>query len=152
MVTDLYIAIVIGTILSLLFVEITGITPAGLIVPGYMALVLDQPIFVLVVFAISVLTYIFVKKVLSKHIILYGRRKFTAMLITAILLKIGFDLLYPYIPLAPFQAAELRGIGIVVPGLIANTIDRQGMILTLGSSLLLSGITFVAMMAYYVIL
>lgn len=51
----------------------------------------------------------------------------------------------------PFEIAEFRGIGIIVPGLIANTIQRQGLTITLGSTLLLSGATFVIMYAYYLI-
>ncbi|WP_195258188.1 poly-gamma-glutamate biosynthesis protein PgsC/CapC [Bacillus paralicheniformis] len=114
--SDLYIALILGVLLSLIFAEKTGIVPAGL--------------------------------VLSKIMILYGRRKFAAMLITGILLKIGFDFIYPVMP---FEIAEFRGIGIIVPGLIANTIQRQGLTITLGSTLLLSGATFVIMYAYYLI-
>ncbi|ATH93488.1 capsular biosynthesis protein [Bacillus glycinifermentans] len=146
--SDLYIALILGVLLSLIFAEKTGIVPAGLVVPGYLGLVFNQPIFMLLVLFVSLLTYVIVKFGLSKIMILYGRRKFAAMLITGILLKIGFDFIYPAMP---FEIAEFRGIGIIVPGLIANTIQRQGLTITLGSTLLLSGATFVIMYAYYLI-
>ncbi|ASB87115.1 poly-gamma-glutamate biosynthesis protein PgsC [Bacillus sonorensis] len=146
--SDLYIALILGVLLSLIFAEKTGIVPAGLVVPGYLGLVFNQPIFMLLVLFVSLLTYVIVKYGLSKIMILYGRRKFAAMLITGILLKIGFDFIYPVMP---FEIAEFRGIGIIVPGLIANTIQRQGLTITLGSTLLLSGATFVIMYAYYLI-
>ncbi|MGE1166008.1 poly-gamma-glutamate biosynthesis protein PgsC [Peribacillus simplex] len=144
--SDLYVALVLGVTLSLIFSEKTGVVPAGLIVPGYLALVFDQWEIMLVILVISVVTYLIVTHGLSKWVILYGRRKFAAMMVTGICLKLLLDLVYPVMP---FEIFEFRGIGIIVPGLIANTIQRQGMPLTLGSTLLLSGLTFGLMNVYY---
>ena len=143
---DLYVALVLGVALSLIFTEKTGVLPAGLVVPGYLALVFNQPVFMIVVFLISILTYLIVTHGVSRWVILYGRRKFAAMLITGICIKLIFDYFYPVVP---FEAFEFRGVGIIVPGLIANTIQKQGMPLTLGSTILLSGITFGIMNVYY---
>lgn len=68
------------------------------------------------------------------------------MLITGICLKLIFDYLYPVMP---FEVYEFRGIGVIVPGLIANTIQKQGLPLTIGSTLLLSGLTFGILNVYY---
>ncbi|MFZ0370132.1 MAG: poly-gamma-glutamate biosynthesis protein PgsC [Halobacillus sp.] len=146
--SDLYISLVLGVILSLIFAEKTGVMPAGLVVPGYLALVFDQPIFIAVVLFISFLTYLIVTYGVSKFMILYGRRKFAAMLSTGIVLKLLFDYFYP---MAPFEILEFRGIGVIVPGLIANTMQKQGLIITTGSTLLLSGLTFLIMTVYYLI-
>ncbi|AOH56227.1 poly-gamma-glutamate biosynthesis protein PgsC [Peribacillus muralis] len=144
--SDLYVALVLGVTLSLIFSEKTGVVPAGLIVPGYLALVFDQWEIMLVIMIISVVTYLIVTHGLSRWVILYGRRKFAAMMVTGICLKLILDFVYPVMP---FEIFEFRGIGIIVPGLIANTIQRQGMPLTLGSTLLLSGLTFGLMNVYY---
>ncbi|MEK4537938.1 poly-gamma-glutamate biosynthesis protein PgsC [Peribacillus butanolivorans] len=144
--SDLYVALVLGVTLSLIFSEKTGVVPAGLIVPGYLALVFDQWQIMLVIVTISVVTYLIVTHGISRWVILYGRRKFAAMMITGICLKLLLDFVYPVMP---FEIFEFRGIGIIVPGLIANTIQRQGMPLTLGSTLLLSGLTFGLMNVYY---
>lgn len=144
--SDLYIALVLGVTLSLIFTERTGILPAGLVVPGYLALVFNQPVFMLVVLFISILTYVIVTYGVSRFMILYGRRKFAAMLITGICLKLLFDYCYPVMP---FEIFEFRGIGVIVPGLIANTIQRQGLPLTIGTTILLSGATFAIMNVYY---
>lgn len=146
--SDLYIALVLGIILSLIFAEKTGIMPAGLVVPGYMALIFDQPIFIAVVFLISLLTYVIVTFGISKFTLLYGRRKFAAMLATGIVLKLVLDFTYPVLP---FEILEFRGIGVIVPGLIANTIGKQGAVITIGSTLLLSGLTFIILSVYYFI-
>ena len=144
--SDLYVALVLGVTLSLIFSEKTGVVPAGLIVPGYLALVFDQWEIMLAILIISVVTYLIVTHGLSRWVILYGRRKFAAMMVTGICLKLLLDFVYPVMP---FEIFEFRGIGIIVPGLIANTIQRQGMPLTLGSTLLLSGLTFGLMNVYY---
>ncbi|KMJ56510.1 capsular biosynthesis protein [Bacillus sp. LL01] len=146
--TDLYVALVIGVVLSLVYAEKTGIMPAGLIVPGYLALVFDQPVFLLVIFSISFLTYLIVVYGISKITILYGRRKFAAMLTTGIVLKLVFDFFYPVMP---FEIHEFRGLGVIVPGLIANTIQKQGVTPTVLSTLLLSGITFVIISLFYLL-
>ena len=146
--SDLYVSLILGVLLSLLFAEKTGIVPAGLIVPGYLALVFDQFMFMSVVLVVSILTFVIVKFGLSKIMILYGRRKFAAMLTTGIMLKLLLDLAYPVIP---FEMLEFRGLGVIVPGLIANTIERQGVTLTLGSTLLLSGVTFAITSLYFLI-
>ena len=36
--------------------------------------------------------------------------------------KICFDLIYP---LTPFEVVEVSGIGVVIPGIIANTIQNK---------------------------
>ncbi|MBD1371760.1 poly-gamma-glutamate biosynthesis protein PgsC [Hazenella sp. IB182357] len=150
--SDLYVALIIGVVLSLLYAEKVGVVPAGLIVPGYLALVFDQPIFIGVVLLLSFFTYLIVTKGIARFVILYGRRKFAAMLTVGICLKLIFDMISPHVfPLIPFEMQEFRGIGVIVPGLIANTIQKQGFIPTVGSTLLLSGITFVIMFLYQLI-
>ena len=143
--TDLYVALTLGVILSLIFSEKTGIIPAGLVVPGYLGLIFDQPVFIMMVLLISLLTYLIVTYGISRFVILYGKRKFAAMLVVGISLKLIFDYFYP---LMPFEIYEFRGIGVIVPGLIANTIQKQGLVVTLGSTLLISGATFGLMFLY----
>ncbi len=103
---DLYISLILGVLLSLLFAEKFGIMPAGLVVPGYLALVFDQPVFIALVLLVSLLTYVIVKYGLSRIMILYGRRKFAAMLITGICLKLILDFSYPVLP---FEFMNLEG-------------------------------------------
>ncbi|GGF19342.1 MULTISPECIES: poly-gamma-glutamate biosynthesis protein PgsC [Halobacillus] len=146
--TDLYIAIVIGVLLSLLYAEKTGIMPAGLVVPGYLALIFDQVMYVLVVGLISLLTYLLVTQVLSRFTVLYGRRKFAAMLTVGVLMKMSMDYLYP---LTPFPVMELRGIGVIVPGLIANSIQKQGVIPTFSSTFVIAFFTFVFITVYHLL-
>lgn len=143
--SELYFSLFVGIVLSLIFAEKFGINPAGLVVPGYLALIFDQPIMLLSVLIISCLTYFIVAHGISKVALLYGRRKFSAMILTGMIIKFVFDLIYP---LTPFEVVQISGIGIVIPGIIANTIQKQGTITTLASCMLLTCITYVVLFAY----
>lgn len=146
--TDLYVALAVGMVIALLFAEKTGIVPAGLVVPGYLALVFDQWRFLLIIIFISVITYLIVQFGVTRFVILYGRRKFAAMLIVGMMVKLVFDYFYP---LFPFEVYEFRGIGIIVPGIIANTIQKQGVVVTLASTLIVSFLTFTMLFIYQII-
>ncbi|MBB6449950.1 poly-gamma-glutamate biosynthesis protein PgsC/CapC [Geomicrobium halophilum] len=144
--TEITIALVAGVTLSLFFAEKTGILPAGLVVPGYIALVIDTPLYAISILFVSFATYLVVMHIINHFTILYGRRKFTAMLLTGILLKLGFDTAYGFIPM---DVADLQAIGLIVPGLIANTIQRQGFIPTVSSTIALSFVTFGILSVYH---
>ncbi len=143
--TDLYIALVVGIVVSLIYNDITGISPSGLVVPGYLALIFDQPMFVAYVFIFALLTYLIVVHGIGRFTILYGKRKFAAMLTVGLLLKLVFDWLYPIVP---FQIFEFRGIGVIVPGLIANTIHKEGVVLTVTGTILMKAVTYFIILGY----
>lgn len=143
--SELYFSLFVGIVLSLIFAEKFGINPAGLVVPGYLVLIFDQPIMLLSVLVISCLTFFIVTYGISRWVILYGRRKFAAMILTGMVLKFLFDLIYP---LTPFEMVEVSGIGVVIPGIIANTIQKQGVVITLSSTMLLTCITYVILFLY----
>jgi len=125
----IYQAIGIGIVVSFAFYEIVGLSPGGIVVPGYIALFLDQPIRILVTLLAALLTSFIVRK-LSNYIILYGRRRFLAMILIGFLLK---WLIEEIIITIPISGIELRSIGYIIPGLIANEMRRQGIMPTIYS-------------------
>lgn len=137
--TDISIVIVLSVIFSLLFTEITGILPAGLVVPGYLTLLMKTPQAIFMTLIISILTYLIVFFGVSKVTILYGKRKFTAMIIVAILLQF---IIRTVAPIDYGYIAGLGAVGIVVPGLLANTVQRQGLAATFLSTGLLIAVTY----------
>lgn len=142
-VDNIYAAMIIGTLLSLIYVEFTNVLPAGIVIPGYLALSLDNPISILGTFVVSTLTYFIVVHGISKVTILYGKRKFATMIVVAILLKMATDFV---IGGTLFGPTELAALGVIVPGLIANTIQRQGVLVTLGSTTLMTLLTYSGVM------
>lgn len=143
--TDIYIALVIGLILSLIFVEKTGFTPAVLIVPGYLALIVEEPLFLLTVILISLLTYLVVTYGVAKITILDQKRKFVAMVTVGVAFMFILDYFYPVMP---FSIYELLAIGALVPGLIAFSVSKQGLVFSYTSILLLGGLTYLIMLGY----
>ena len=138
--TDLYVAIILGLTLSLLFQEKFGINPGGMVVPGYLALTMNNPKSLIVIFLLSILTYIIVEFGLNKFLILYGRRRFLAMLLVCMLLKIAIDTLNISMGMS---LGVLDGVVIVIPGLIANCFYKQGIKLTAVSTIGVSLVVFV---------
>lgn len=137
--TDINTVIILGVILSLLFTEITGVLPAGLVVPGYLALLIKLPQAIFLTFFIGTLTYLIVYFGVSKVTMLYGKRKFVAMVAIAIVLQF---IMYTILPFDYSNISGLAAVGIVVPGLLANTIQRQGLATTFLSTGLLSAMTY----------
>ncbi|MCJ7790280.1 MAG: poly-gamma-glutamate biosynthesis protein PgsC [Candidatus Atribacteria bacterium] len=130
----IYQAIGIGIMVSFAFYEIVGFSPGGIVVPGYVALFLDQPIRILVTLLVALLTY-FAVKILSNYIILYGRRRFLTMVLVSFLLK---WLIEEMVIKMPISGIELRSIGYIIPGLIANEMRRQGIFPTIYSLAIVS--------------
>ena len=93
--TNIAITMMISVLLSLLFTEITGVMPAGLVVPGYIALSSGNYVALLTLLFISLATYILVLFLIGKVTILYVKRKFTAMIAVGILLKMALMFLLP---------------------------------------------------------
>ncbi len=145
---ELLVALVVGITLSIIFADIFGIIPAGIIVPPYLALVFDRPTILASILLLALLSF-FLVKFLARFIILYGRRKFGAIILAALLLNL---LLYFLFPLLAFNIFPLQGVGIIIPGLIANSIDRQGIAPTFLSMLFLGGITYLALLLYLFLL
>jgi gamma-polyglutamate biosynthesis protein CapC len=126
--------IIFGVLASILFHELTQVSPGGIIVPGYIALLLDDPLRVTVTIALSLLTWGAVR-LLSEYVILFGKRRFAVFIIVSFLLRFLTGLATAEANL-PVTAALV--IGYLVPGILANEIDRQGAVKTLSSMLLVA--------------
>ena len=123
--------IIFGVLASIAFQELTQISPGGIIVPGYIALLLDQPLRVALTVALSLLTWGAVR-LLSGYVILFGRRRFAVFILVSFLLRFAAGLVTAEVDL-PVSAAMV--IGYLVPGILAQEIDRQGAVKTLSSML-----------------
>jgi poly-gamma-glutamate biosynthesis protein PgsC/CapC len=116
----------LGIIMGFVFFEITGLTAGGIIVPGYVALYLNDPLRILVTITIAILTYGVIVG-LSNIMILYGRRRFLMAILIGFLLRGAVDWFHFQIPEI---SLDLQAIGYIIPGLIANEFSRQGIIKT----------------------
>jgi len=133
-----YSSFFLGLLLALLYAEITGLSPGGLIVPGYFALYLNQPWRPLSTVAVAFLTLLIVR-FLSRYFIIFGRRRFVLLILTGACLGQAWSLALPHLLAEP---VGLRVIGWVVPGLLASSFERQKILPSLASLIFVSVLTF----------
>jgi poly-gamma-glutamate biosynthesis protein PgsC/CapC len=130
--------LLVGLLLALLWAETTDISPGGIIVPGYIALYLGQPLRVLATLTAALLTLL-AYRFLARHLILFGRRRFVLMVLAGALLSQAWFMVLPRFFAAPL---ELRVIGWVIPGILASNLARQKFWPTLASTVTVSALTF----------
>lgn len=131
----------IGILISSLFIELTGIYPGGIIVPAYFSVHLDQPLRIIGTIAASVIIWI-VYRALALWLILFGHRRFALLLALSALLGMFSHHVLPTIWPA---ALELRIIGWVVSGVLANSFERQGVWRSL------CGVAIVSVVIYFIV-
>jgi poly-gamma-glutamate biosynthesis protein PgsC/CapC len=129
----------IGLLISCLFIEFTGVYPGGIIVPAYVAMYLDQPYRIAGTLIVSLVCF-GSYKVLSRHILLFGRRRFVFLLL------LGGFWLFVWNTIAIndvfWGCRGLYGIGVVIPGIIANTYERQGIGFTIVALIIAAAMTY----------
>ena len=125
------ISIGLGIILSLGLSEALGVTAGGIIVPGYISLFLDQPVQVVSTFLVAILVWLIIKG-LSSVMFLYGKRR----IVLALILGFFFGYLSRTIYVDTESIKSVAVIGNIIPGLIANWMDRQGVVRTVSVVLL----------------
>ena len=129
------ISIGVGMVLSLILTETLGVTAGGIIVPGYIALYIDEPIKVISTISVSLIVFLVVK-ILSNFMLIYGKRRLVFSLL------LGFFLGYiSKVYFSTFEGSyDLSVIGYIIPGLIASWMDRQGVLKTISVIIITSSI------------
>lgn len=122
----------LGVILSIFFYEITGISPGGIIVPAYFMMYLDRYEIIVATILVSVITLCMVKFI-SNYTILFGKRKFSLMVMVSVI--IGY--VFTYLPVQ-YMGQYIPIIGYIIPGILAYELDKQGSLRTLSSLLIVT--------------
>ncbi len=135
-------AVIFSILLSFLSHEFLGLYTGGLISGGYLALYLYQPLRVAATYGAALVVFGIVK-LLSRHLIIFGNRRYMAAILTGLVVHYAFSQLVPVlVPLGQ----DMRIIGYIIPGLIANDMLRQGVVKTTLASLLAAGLVRAALM------
>ena len=138
------ISIGLGIFLSLILSESLGVTAGGIIVPGYIALYLHQPMQVAVTFLVAILVWAIIQG-MANVMFLYGKRR----IVLALILGFFFGYVSRNFIYLSQDIGSVAVIGNIIPGLIANWMDRQGIIRTLSVVLLTSVIVKLCVMILF---
>ena len=118
----------IGLVLSLIFTETLGLAAGGMVVPGYVALMIHHPLRIVGTVLVSLLTFL-TMKYLSNYMFIYGRRRIVMVILVGFLF--GWLSRALLIIQTNVNTLELQTIGLIIPGLIANWMERQGVVKTI---------------------
>ncbi|MEF9895896.1 MAG: poly-gamma-glutamate biosynthesis protein PgsC [Clostridia bacterium] len=127
-------AIGLSIILGFLSIELLGLHAGGLVSAGYLAFYLEQPYRLASTIALAVATCL-LTKLLQKFVIIYGSRRFMVTVLLSMLGTWLFEMSAYSLHMVP---QDMRIIGYIIPGLMANDMCKQGIFKTLGMTLLLA--------------
>jgi poly-gamma-glutamate biosynthesis protein PgsC/CapC len=112
----------IGLVAGFLFYELTGVSAGGVVAPAYFAISTHEPVRILVTLAIALAVW-GALRFLSGRLILYGRRRLLLALLIGFALKLILERgIQPH----PAVSLDLYSIGYIIPGLVGNEMNRQG--------------------------
>lgn len=131
------VAISLSVLLSFGLYEAFGLLSGGMVSAGYLCLFLEQPLRIVTTLVLSMIVYLLTRLV-SRFVILYGRRRFMLTILLSLIFGWVIEQFLLGIALIP---QDIRIIGHVVPGLIANDMYKQGVPRTL------LGVTIVSALA-----
>ena len=122
----LFSTVALSVILSFLVTELTGLLTGGMVSAGYLAFYFSEPMRILSTFLLSALIAL-ILRLSREFLILYGRRRFMLSILLSILFVYALE--KAYFIMSPLSL-DLRVIGYIIPGLIANDMEKQGIIKT----------------------
>lgn len=139
--------VILGILVSIIFYELTDISPGGIIVPGLMVLYIDQIDRMIYTVIIAIITC-YVVKLISKHLIIFGKRKFVFMIIVSLIINFILSFI---LKLTNFNFFNISLVGYTISGLIASDISKQGIKKTVPSlAIVICIIELIVLVAYQI--
>lgn len=132
------IAIIVSTICSFLTYEAFGYYSGGVITAGYFAMFIFQPARIAFSLVLAVLICL-TAKLIEKYTIFFGRRRFYFLIALSAIIS---WIINKYLMSAFSLSFDIRIIGHIIPGLIANDMYKQGMFKTIAVLLILSIVVY----------
>ena len=121
--------IILGIIVSIIFYEITDISPGGIVVPGLMVMYVNQFDKMVYTVIVAIITCLVVKFI-SRYLVIFGKRRFVILILVSILINFLLQLLLHSFSI---NLLNMSIIGYSIAGIIANDMYRQGIKRTIPS-------------------
>lgn len=144
MLDPLTLSIGLGLLVGLLFVGCLGLMTGGMVVPGYLALAIHQPGTLMLTLLDSLLIFLLVR-LLSKYLIIFGRRRIALIILISFLSGVMLRSVFSSYYTVEMFGTAFSVVGYIIPGLIALSIDRQGIVETFTALLVASAIVRLAL-------
>ncbi len=133
-------AVGLGVIVSLVFTELLGASAGGIVVPGYLALYLDRPVQILTTLLVALATWLLIRFI-SSFTILYGKRRMALSILLGFIL--GWIVSGMQVNIFSFN---VESVGYIIPGLIANWLERQGVVKTMSTMIIAAVLVRITLM------
>lgn len=133
-------AVGLGVIVSLVFTELLGASAGGIVVPGYLALYLDRPVQILTTLLVALATWLLIRFI-SSFTILYGKRRMALSILLGFIL--GWFVSGMKLNVLSFN---VESVGYIIPGLIANWLERQGVVKTMSTMIIAAVLVRITLM------
>ena len=118
----------LGIVVGLVYYEISGLSPGGLVTPGVLAVIaVEEPLLIASV-AASAGAAVGITRVLGRQLILYGRRELLAVMLVSALIQA--TVMIVLVELDPSQT-HVAVLSVIVPGILAFRFMRQPWLPTL---------------------
>ena len=134
-------AIGLGLVTSLLFSELLALTAGGLVVPGYVAAHLHEPLRIVATLLAGIVGMVIVR-IIGRFVLLYGRRTMVISVLAGYLISILVHSLLRVDIQGMTVGSDLlqQGmvVGYIISGLIAYWMVRQGVVETVCTILMSS--------------
>ena len=140
-------SLLIGLIVGFIFYEVSGVSPGGVVPPGYLALFLTQPVKIGITLGVALVVW-WTIRMLSSWLILYGRRRLLLAILLGFCLKLGMDLWVQELPVVPW---DIESIGYIIPGLIGHEMVRQRVLPTVASLGIVTVIVYTLLLLFSII-
>ena len=129
-------AVGLGLVINFIFGEFFGLAAGGMVVPGYVALFLDTPLDLLLTLVVSLMAFLSIR-FLSNFMFIYSRRMFMFSILFGFLFG-WFAKHFIVDQISPNLNLEMQSIGMIIPGLIAYWMSKQGILETISMLIIAS--------------
>lgn len=133
-------AVGLGVLVSLIFTELLGASAGGIVVPGYIALYLDRPVQIITTLLVAFATWMLIR-LISSFTILYGKRRMALSILVGFIL--GWIVSGMKMNVMSFN---IDSVGYIIPGLIANWLERQGLVKTISTMIVAAVLVRITLM------
>lgn len=133
-------AVGLGVLVSLIFTELLGASAGGIVVPGYIALYLDRPVQIITTLLVALATWMLIR-LISSFTILYGKRRMALSILVGFIL--GWIVSGMKMNVMSFN---VDSVGYIIPGLIANWLERQGLVKTITTMIIAAVLVRITLM------